>query len=180
MRYAEYEALVGVRELHVLRGSLPRRAMALVLEWAANHQDELLEDWDPCSKLQPPKPIQPLTSSSSTWSRGVLQEVRIQRRLSQEALAQIAGVRPDTIRSLESGTARAVRFTTLAGICGVLRCQPGDLLEATLEPHVFPILGGPDEDDILRLRQHEAGPLLDGPAALAALAVPRDDARTAG
>lgn len=30
--YAEHEALIDLRDLHVMRGSLPRRAMALVLE----------------------------------------------------------------------------------------------------------------------------------------------------
>ena len=29
---------------------------------------------------------------------------------------------------LKTGTARAIRFTTLAGLCEELRCQPGDLL----------------------------------------------------
>ena len=58
--YAEHEALIDLRELRVLRGSLPRRAMVLVLEWAADHRDDLMEDWDLCSQLQPPKPIRPL------------------------------------------------------------------------------------------------------------------------
>ena len=43
-----------------MRGSLLRRAMALVLEWAAEHRDELLEDWNLCSQLKTPKPIEPL------------------------------------------------------------------------------------------------------------------------
>ena len=59
--YGEYEALFDLRDLRVLRGSLPRRATALVLEWAAEHRDELLEDWNLCSRLQPPRPIEPLT-----------------------------------------------------------------------------------------------------------------------
>ena len=43
--YGEYEALIEVDTLAVFRGSLPRRALALVLEWAALHRDELREDW---------------------------------------------------------------------------------------------------------------------------------------
>jgi Domain of unknown function (DUF4160) len=31
--YAEHEALIDLRDFSVIRGSLPRRAMALVLEW---------------------------------------------------------------------------------------------------------------------------------------------------
>ena len=58
--YAEHEATVDIRELRVLRGSLPPRAMALVLEWATDRRDNLLEDWDLCSQLRPPKPIRPL------------------------------------------------------------------------------------------------------------------------
>jgi len=58
--YAEHEALIDTRELRVQRGSLPRRAMALVLEWAAEHRAELIENWNLCSQLQPPKAIEPL------------------------------------------------------------------------------------------------------------------------
>jgi hypothetical protein len=58
--YAEHEALVDLRNLSVIRGALPKRAMALVLEWAAVHRQELMEDWSLCSQLRPPKPIEPL------------------------------------------------------------------------------------------------------------------------
>ena len=51
---------IDIRELRVTRGSLPRRALALVLEWAVEHRQALLEDWDLCSQLKPPKPIPPL------------------------------------------------------------------------------------------------------------------------
>jgi hypothetical protein len=44
----------------VIKGALPRRALALVLEWAADHRDELMEDWDLCSQLKHPKLIEPL------------------------------------------------------------------------------------------------------------------------
>ena len=58
--YAEHEALIDLRDLRVMRGELPRRAMALVLEWAADHRDELMEDWNLCAQMQPLKPIEPL------------------------------------------------------------------------------------------------------------------------
>ena len=58
--YAEHEALIDLRDLRVMRGSLPRRAMTLVLEWATEHRDELVEDWNLCSKMQTPNPIDPL------------------------------------------------------------------------------------------------------------------------
>lgn len=56
----EHEAIFDLRDLNVLRGALPRHAMALVREWAAEHRDELLEDWNLCSQLKSPKPIEPL------------------------------------------------------------------------------------------------------------------------
>jgi hypothetical protein len=58
--YAEHEAIIDIRELRVLRGDLPRRALALVLEWAAEHRAELMEDWELCRDLKPLKPIPPL------------------------------------------------------------------------------------------------------------------------
>jgi hypothetical protein len=39
--YGEQEALIEIDTLAVLRGELPRRALALVLEWAAMHRQEL-------------------------------------------------------------------------------------------------------------------------------------------
>jgi hypothetical protein len=58
--YAEYEALIDLRSLSIIRGSLPRRAMALVLEWAEDHREELLENWNLCSRMQMPRQIEPL------------------------------------------------------------------------------------------------------------------------
>jgi len=36
--YAECEALIDIRTLEVIEGGLPRRALALVLEWAQEHR----------------------------------------------------------------------------------------------------------------------------------------------
>lgn len=58
--YAEHEALVEIETLMVLRGELPRRALALVLEWAVLHRPELRRDWELGRLGQPPKPIAPL------------------------------------------------------------------------------------------------------------------------
>jgi hypothetical protein len=58
--YAEHEVIIGIAELKTLRGSLPTRAAALVLEWARQHQAELVENWTLCSQLKPPKGIEPL------------------------------------------------------------------------------------------------------------------------
>ena len=42
--YGEQEVLIAIETLAVLEGKLPRRAMALVLEWAADHRPELVEN----------------------------------------------------------------------------------------------------------------------------------------
>ena len=58
--YAEYRAQYAIETLELIKGSLPRRAHALVLEWAALHRDELKEDWQLCELKQQPKKILPL------------------------------------------------------------------------------------------------------------------------
>jgi hypothetical protein len=58
--YAGNEAVIGIDSLVVLRGRLPRRAMALVLEWAQLHRAELAADWERARRLEPLVPIAPL------------------------------------------------------------------------------------------------------------------------
>lgn len=58
--YGEHEALIDIRTLEIIKGSLPKRALALVLEWAAQHRAELMEDWNLCQSKQLPKSIAPL------------------------------------------------------------------------------------------------------------------------
>jgi hypothetical protein len=43
-----------------LRGELPGRALALAIEWAALHQEELLENWERMRQDQSPHKIDPL------------------------------------------------------------------------------------------------------------------------
>ena len=59
--YAEFEALINIETFEVIHGELPSRAMALVLEWAQQHRDELRRDWDLCVQNQTPVKISPLT-----------------------------------------------------------------------------------------------------------------------
>jgi hypothetical protein len=44
--YAEDEALFTIDTLEVLRGGVPRRVRALVVEWATLHHDELVANWN--------------------------------------------------------------------------------------------------------------------------------------
>ena len=59
-QYGEFEALIEIETLAILRGELPRRAMALVLEWAALHRQELRSDWELARSGTPIQPIAPL------------------------------------------------------------------------------------------------------------------------
>ena len=58
--YGDAEALVEIGTLMVLRGWLPRRALALVLEWAALHRAELKAGWEMARRGRPVAPIEPL------------------------------------------------------------------------------------------------------------------------
>lgn len=61
--HAEYSgrvALIDLRTLSAFSGSLPPRAMGLVVEWAALHRQELLTDWERAQAQQELLRIPPL------------------------------------------------------------------------------------------------------------------------
>jgi putative transcriptional regulator len=51
------------------------------------------------------------------------------RKMRSRELAERVGITEQNISLLKSGKVRGVRFDTLAAICEVLQCQPGDILE---------------------------------------------------
>jgi putative transcriptional regulator len=51
------------------------------------------------------------------------------RRMTLTELAERIDITLANLSILKTGKARAIRFSTLEAICGVLSCQPGDLLE---------------------------------------------------
>lgn len=51
------------------------------------------------------------------------------RKMRSRELAERVGITEQNISLLKSGKVRGVRFDTLAAICDVLQCQPGDILE---------------------------------------------------
>ena len=51
------------------------------------------------------------------------------RKMSSGELAQKVGITPANLSILKCGKAKAVRLSTLEGLCKALDCQPGDLLE---------------------------------------------------
>ena len=46
-RYGKYkiEIEIEIESLSVLAGRFPPRALGLIIEWAAQHQEELMADW---------------------------------------------------------------------------------------------------------------------------------------
>ena len=51
------------------------------------------------------------------------------RKMRSKELAERIGITEVNVSLLKSGRVKGVRFETLAKICEVLDCQPGDLLE---------------------------------------------------
>ena len=51
------------------------------------------------------------------------------RKMRSRELAARIGITEQNVSVLKSGKVKGVRFETLAKICAVLGCQPGDLLE---------------------------------------------------
>jgi hypothetical protein len=58
--YADAEVEVGIDPLTVVRGRFPRRALGMVLEWGAMHQQELLDNWGRLRNDEPAQRIDPL------------------------------------------------------------------------------------------------------------------------
>lgn len=62
-----------------------------------------------------------------------LDDLLHERRMSLTELAERIDITLANLSILKTGKARAIRFSTLAAICEVLKCQPGDLLEFQLD-----------------------------------------------
>ena len=58
--YGEFEAQYNIVTLDVIVGALPRRAHAMVVEWASLHKDELMKNWERCQLPTSTVPIAPL------------------------------------------------------------------------------------------------------------------------
>jgi hypothetical protein len=61
--HAEYGAdmaLIDIRALSVFSGRLPPRVRGLVIEWASQHQADLLDDWERARARAALLPIAPL------------------------------------------------------------------------------------------------------------------------
>lgn len=57
-----------------------------------------------------------------------LDDLLHERRMTLTELADRVGLTLANLSILKTGKAKAIRFSTLRGICRELQCQPGDLL----------------------------------------------------
>ena len=62
------------------------------------------------------------------------------RRMSQRKLAELTGLRPNTISELYNERAKRIDFSTIDKLCAALRCTVGDLIEY--------LPGSSDEDGV--------------------------------
>ena len=58
-----------------------------------------------------------------------LDVVMAKRKMSLNELSEKVGITLSNLSILKNGKAKAIRFSTLEGICKALECQPGELLE---------------------------------------------------
>jgi hypothetical protein len=59
-KYGSQRAAFSINELQVIEGRLPPRIISLVLEWAFEHREELLENWNRIQKREDIQKIEPL------------------------------------------------------------------------------------------------------------------------
>lgn len=58
-----------------------------------------------------------------------LDVVMADRHMSLNELAEKVGITNVNLSKIKNNRVSAIRFSTLATICGALRCQPGDILK---------------------------------------------------
>jgi len=59
-RYGRDNVAIEINSLRVLEGQISPRALGLVAEWASQHREELLRDWELAKRNKPIKKIAPL------------------------------------------------------------------------------------------------------------------------
>ena len=58
--YNEFVAEITINDLQIIAGSLPKKAIQLVSEWATEHKEELMKDWELMRNDSEPLKINPL------------------------------------------------------------------------------------------------------------------------
>ena len=59
-RYGRDRAAIAIETLQVREGKFPPRALGLVVEWASEHQEELMANWEAARNDTPPSKTAPL------------------------------------------------------------------------------------------------------------------------
>ncbi len=59
-KYGGCRASFAIEDFRLLEGRLPPRVLAFVVEWAAIHREELMEDWRLATEKKPLNSIKPL------------------------------------------------------------------------------------------------------------------------
>ena len=58
-----------------------------------------------------------------------LDRMMVERKISLNELAERVGISNVNLSKIKNNKVTAIRFSTLAAICGVLDCEAGDILE---------------------------------------------------
>jgi len=69
-----------------------------------------------------------------------------ERRTTAKALAEQIGISETQLSHFRQGKARGLRFSTLAKLCYVLDCEPGDLIGYDRDPADMAVRRDEDED----------------------------------
>jgi len=59
-KYGSQRATFSIIDLRLIEGKLPPRVVSLVLEWAFQHREELLENWTRAERKEDLHKIEPL------------------------------------------------------------------------------------------------------------------------
>jgi phosphomannomutase len=59
-RYGNDKVAIEIKSLRVLEGWIPPRALGLVMEWASQHKEELMQNWEQARNSRHPDKIEPL------------------------------------------------------------------------------------------------------------------------
>ncbi len=59
-KYGSQRAAFSIEDLRLLEGRLPHRVVTIVVEWAFQHRDELLENWHRAVQKEDLRKIEPL------------------------------------------------------------------------------------------------------------------------
>jgi putative transcriptional regulator len=66
--------------------------------------------------------------------RITLDALLVRRGMTGKQLAQQVGLSETQLSLFRSGKVRGIRFSTLARLCAVLECRPGELIDYDFDP----------------------------------------------